>query len=120
MADPRALLQTPRPDLRIERSGKVYVRTLGKICPRCHQIFYVYQVEGQEEEPYREDPEIELNEWGFPVRDVGSRDTCGHPDCHEWEDGHQFRRRVAARAEHGRRSRPEPSPEAAPAPPKRI
>jgi len=70
---------------RIESGGKVFIRNLAKICPFCRDVFWGYQVEGQEVEPYRIDPD--------PIDGNGTRETCGHPLCHDAEDDYQFQRR---------------------------
>ena len=74
---------------RIERHGRIYVRNLAKICPFCRDVFWTYQVEGQEREPYRIDPD--------PIDGNGTRETCGHPLCHDAEDDYQFQRRQGFR-----------------------
>ena len=66
-------------------------RTLGKRCPWCRDIFFTYQAPGREREPYRTDPE--------PQDGASTRETCGSPKCHDVEDSHQFRRRLAHRAQ---------------------
>ena len=81
---------------------RVFVRTLGKRCPHCPRVFFTYQVEGQEREPYRTDPEVMLDVYGRPLNGIATRDTCGSPECHEREDFHQFRRRLEYRAEHAK------------------
>ena len=74
---------------RLERGGLVYVRNLGKRCPWCRDVFFAYQVEGHERQPYQVDPE--------PQDGNGVRETCGHPKCHDAEDMRQFERRREAR-----------------------
>jgi hypothetical protein len=108
----QAKWSVPHPEIREERNGKIFTLTLGKICPWCREVFFTYQVEGEEREPYLVDKEIELYTNGTPVNNPGSRETCGYPPCHELEDMHQFRRRVAARAkDNGHKPKSVPKPE---------
>ena len=91
-AEQRAVFAQPDPaQRRIAADGRAFVRTLGKRCPHCPSVFFSYQVEDEEQEPYRVDAE--------PREGRGARETCGHPECHEREDNHQFLRRAAHRAE---------------------
>jgi hypothetical protein len=78
----------PRPDLLVTIAGKTFVRNLGKRCPHCGDVFYGYQVEGNEREPFRYDPE--------PRGGEGIRETCGDPTCWDREDRYQWTRRKAA------------------------
>lgn len=78
--------------------GQTFVRTLGKRCPWCGRIFFGYQVEGQEREPYKVDPNPELDREGRP-RGAGVRETCGNPLCAGSEDDYQFKRRQSYRSE---------------------
>lgn len=73
-----------------ERDGGVFVRTLGKRCPICRDIFYAYQREGRERQPYLVDVD--------PPEGRGVRETCGHPKCHDAEDHYQWQRRMGFRA----------------------
>lgn len=66
-------------------------RNLGKRCPWCHDVFFTYQTPGKERQPYQSEPE--------PRNGMGARETCGHPQCHDAEDTHQFQRRLVFRAE---------------------
>lgn len=66
-------------------AGKTFVRTLGKRCHWCGKVFFAYQVEGQERQPYQVDPN--------PERGQGMRETCGNPLCWDAEDTYQFQRR---------------------------
>ena len=96
----QARFASPDTEARQVSGERVYVRTLGKRCPWCGDIFFGYQVEGEEEEPYRTDANPLLGIKGNPLNGVGTRSTCGHPKCHEVEDDYQFKRRVEMRAEH--------------------
>lgn len=87
----KAASAEPRPDLCTVVHGKTLTRTLGKRCPWCQSVFFGYQVEGEEREPYRIDRE--------PAEGLGMRETCGNPMCHEAEDRHQFERRLRFRAD---------------------
>jgi hypothetical protein len=91
----------PHPEIQISINEKIFTRTFGKRCPICHDIFYTYQVEGEEKEPYRIDPDIILQgPAGFSTTEIGARETCGHPHCWEAEEDYQFRRRLQWRKEH--------------------
>ena len=81
---------------KIERQGHTWIRNLGKVCPQCGQMFYGYQVEGHEHEPYRVDPE--------PMGGFGVRETCGDAQCWDAEDERQFRARVEWRKTRGNRT----------------
>ena len=74
---------------REERHGKVLIRNLGMRCPWCLGIFFGYQVEGHEREPYTIEAE--------PVDGLMQRQTCGNPLCHQAEEDHQFQRRQTIR-----------------------
>ena len=67
------------------QNGRVFTRTFGKRCPWCLDVFFAYEVEGNERQPYQIDPE--------PLNGHGVRETCGHPKCHEFEEDRQFKRR---------------------------
>ena len=73
-----------------EVNGKLFARTLAKICPHCGDTFYAYQVLGRERQPNRQDP--------MPVqRDLAqTRETCGSPKCWDDEIAVQFRRTLAS------------------------
>ena len=72
----------PHPEDREEIMGMIFTRTLGKRCPWCGDIFFTYQVEGHEREPYRVDPE------------TSTRETCGHPKCWDAEQDHQTKKQI--------------------------
>jgi hypothetical protein len=101
-ADQKASASQPHEETRVVRDDRVYTRSLGKRCPWCSDIFFTYQVEGHERQPYKTDPEVMLNHEGRPINGVGTRETCGDPNCLEREDTHQFLRRLAYRAEHAK------------------
>jgi hypothetical protein len=86
-----AVFAEPHPEIREVRGERVFVRDLGKRCPWCGHVFFSYQVEGHEQEPYKVDPN--------PYQGRGVRETCGHPKCHEAEDSYQFKRRQDFRGE---------------------
>lgn len=91
----------PRPDLQVRVKGKIFSRTLGKRCPWCKDIFYTYQVEGEERQPYQVDADIVLGgPLGMSISGIGTRETCGHPKCHEAEDKYQYERRIEWRKSH--------------------
>ena len=83
--------QPDHQDRRLSADGRLWIRNLGKRCPHCPNVFFAYQVEGEEREPYRTDPN--------PIAGKGVRETCGHPACHEQEDNYQFQRRLGFRVE---------------------
>jgi len=90
---------------RLERDGKVFIRNLGKRCPWCRDVFFAYQVEGHERQPYQIDSD--------PDYGNGARETCGHPMCHDAEDDYQFARRKGFRDERRQahqRAQPGPPP----------
>lgn len=73
------------------RDTGVFVRTLGKCCPICGDVFFGYQVEGAERKPYQVDPD--------PTHGDGMRETCGDLSCWEVEDYRQFQHRLKHRKE---------------------
>ena len=87
---------------REERNGQIFVRTLGKRCPWCGNVFFAYQVEGEEKQPYQIDPNPMLNKFGEPANGIGTRETCGHPKCWDAEDTYQADRRQVMRAEYAK------------------
>ena len=107
----KAMFAVPRPDLIRYSFDKTYVRTCGKRCPWCHDVFYTYHVEGHEKEPYKVDPEPTP---GFPdgcsTNHIDARETCGHPLCWKSEAEHQAKRREEWRKLHLRSSE-QPTPE---------
>ena len=90
----RAIFAQPNLEDRVLVAGRAMVRTLGMRCPWCNGIFFGYQVDGQEREPYRIDQD--------PIDGNGQRQTCGNPKCHEVEENHQFQRRQGFREERQR------------------
>jgi hypothetical protein len=87
----------PRLDIRVQVGAKVLTRSLPKICPWCKNTFFGYQVEGEERQPYQQDPDVQLGRHGSPKTASGTRETCGHPLCWDHEDLYQFNRRMLAR-----------------------
>jgi len=87
----KAVFARPDPATRHGTGDQVFTRTLAKRCPWCGDVFFTYQLEGHEREPYRVDPN--------PPGGMGARDTCGHPMCREAEHDYQFKRRMSFRSE---------------------
>ena len=82
-----------------EQNSDRYARTLPKRCPCCGGIFFAFQKEGFEQEPYKQDPDSYHGEI--------VRETCGDPTCWDNEDMYQFRKRVQHR-ERFKKVEPEP------------
>ena len=82
-----------QPDLEacVVTGNHVFVRTLGMRCPHCPEVFFGYQIEGQERQPYLVDANPDFGN--------GMRQTCGSPDCWAKEDTYQFERRLGFREE---------------------
>ena len=101
----KGMFSVPDPTAREVREGGVFVRTLGKRCPICRDVFFSYQREGHERQPYLVDVD--------PPEGKGARETCGHPKCHDAEDHYQWQRRLGfrdaaakARAQHQHQAKP--------------
>ena len=106
----KAASREPHPERQVVREDRTFTHNLGKRCPWCGDVFFTYQLEGHERQPYRTDAEITLDWFGRPAGGVGTRETCGNPTCHEAEDHHQFQRRVLARAEHAKHAQVQAGP----------
>ena len=95
----KAMWAEPHPEVRETIMGLVFTRTLGKRCPYCGDIFFTYQVEGHEREPYRVDP------------DSGARETCGHPKCWDAEEDRFVKQQIEWHRTHFRlEGNPVPEP----------
>lgn len=90
----RARFAQPDFDTRVTSGERAFVRTLGMRCPHCSEVFFSYQVEGQERQPYQVDRNPDFGN--------GMRQTCGSPSCWDKEDLYQFERRKGFREEHAR------------------
>ena len=66
-----------------------WARTLERRCPWCHEVFYTYQVVGEEQEPGLTEPERPLvsiyGVVGLLMPD-GKRSTCGLDVCERKEE----------------------------------
>ncbi len=102
---------SPRPDISSTINGETFSRTLGKRCPWCSDVFYTYQIEGKEKQPYQVDANPRLGyPDGFSFDGIGVRETCGHPKCWEAEDKYQYERRLQWRKSNQRKSADAPAP----------
>ena len=65
------------PDAEVfHRGGRSWARVRRLECPSCAREFYSWQCL---ENPLPQGPEPDPEGW------ENSRETCGSPDCHEWE-----------------------------------
>ncbi len=83
-----------RPDPEMKREpmdpkGRYWSRTLARRCPWCDDVFYGYQAEGEERQPFqveRERPLIPIIGYKDLRQPDGSRETCGHDLCLKAEE----------------------------------
>ena len=69
-----------------------------KCCPHCGQAFPTYQKIGSNYRPMQVDP--------MPHHGLGTRETCGDPQCWDAEDLMQWRIRVQWRQSLPQKSKP--------------
>lgn len=90
----RTRFAQPDCEAKVPIGDRVMVRTLGMRCPHCPEVFFGYQIEGQERPPYQVDRNPDFG--------LGMRQTCGSPSCWDAEDRYQFERRKEYREEASR------------------
>jgi len=76
-------------------AGRDYSRALAKKCPKCQSIFYTYRIHVQTSQTFTVEPEPRLEQTV-----LFQRETCGHPECADWEHKHQVFRREQYAREH--------------------
>lgn len=79
-----------KPDMTLKREtfdpkGRTWSRTLPRHCPWCRDVFYTFQAEGEEQQPFQTESEprlVIIPSYKEPTfRPESKRQTCGHPLC---------------------------------------